>query len=43
MGSQQLDNQMKEQPVKCEDFESYEKEIQHLKAGGNSGQHEGRL
>lgn len=33
MGSQQLDNQMKEQAVKCEDFErSYEREIQHLEA-----------
>lgn len=33
MGNQQLDNQMKEHPVKCEDFErSYEREIQHLKA-----------
>lgn len=36
MGNQQLDNQMKEQPVKCEDFErSYEREIQHLEAEWN--------
>lgn len=37
MGNQQLDNQMKEQAVKCEDFErSYEREIQHLEAEWNT-------
>lgn len=37
MGNQQLDNQMKEPAVKCEDFErSYEGEIQHLEAEWNT-------